>query len=180
MNFYLINFLLTPSPQLRAAIDSFVASIRRPKPACASSQAFTIGIHMRWVTVGAQYLFEPQFSVFVAAATALARGHACVSFYVASDDIEHSERLQIQLHRPAIGWRVFTSPVLTMTSDTDTFNSMLDMFTLAACDDLVVTQWSTFSSVASSLGLHRCACLLSSPRAIAAVHSVCILLSHAA
>ena len=172
MNFYLINFLLTPSPQLRAAIDSLVASIRQPHSACASTHAFTIGIHMRWVAHGAQYLFEPQFSVFVAAATALARGHACVSFYVASDDIEHSERLQIQLHRPAIGWRVFTSPVLSMTSDNDTFNSMLDMFTLAACDDLVVTQWSTFSSVASSLGLHRCACLASSMRAVAAFHSV--------
>jgi len=50
---------------------------------------------------------------------------------------------------------VFSSPVMTATSDTDTFNSMLDMFTLAACDDLIVTQWSTFFSVASSLGLHR-------------------------
>jgi hypothetical protein len=156
MNFYLLNFLLIPSPQLRAAIDSLVESIRQPQPGCASSQAFTIGIHMRWVAHGAQYLYEPQFSVFVAAAAVLAHGHACVSFYVASDDIERSERLQIQLHRPAIGWRVFTSPVLTITSDTDTFNSMLDLFTLAACDDLVVTQWSTFSSVASSLGLHRC------------------------
>ena len=179
MNFYLLNFLLNPSPQLRAAIDSLVASIRQPHPACASSQSFAIGIHMRWVAVGAQYLFEPQFSVFVAAATALARGHSCVSFYIASDDIEHSERLQIQLHRPAIGWRVFTSPVLTMTSDTDTFNSMLDLFTLAACDDLVVTQWSTFSSVASSLGLHRCAGLVSIKRAVAAFYSVCLSLLHA-
>ena len=78
-----------------------------------------------------------------------------MSFYIASDDMERSERLQIELHRPALGWRVFTSPVMTATSDTDTFNSMLDMFALAACDDLIVTQWSTFSSVASSLGLHR-------------------------
>ena len=117
--------------------------------------------------------------MFVAAAMALARGHSCVSFYIASDDIEHSERLQIQLHRPEIGWRVFTSPVLTMTSDTDTFNSMLDLFTLAACDDLVVTQWSTFSSVASSLGLHRCARLVSIKRAVAAFYSVCLSLLHA-
>ena len=155
MNFYLLNFLLSPSPQLRAAVDATVRAIRAPGPDCAAPQSFAIGIHMRWVTVGAQYLFEPQFSVFVAAAAALARGHACVSFYIASDDTEHSERLQIELHRPALGWRVFTSPVMTATSDTDTFNSMLDMFTLAACDDLIVTQWSTFSSVASSLGLHR-------------------------
>ena len=155
MNFYLLNFLLSPSPQLRAAVDATVRAIRAPGPDCAAPQSFAIGIHMRWVTVGAQYLFEPQFSVFVAAAAALARGRACVSFYIASDDTEHSERLQIELHRPALGWRVFTSPVMTATSDTDTFNSMLDMFTLAACDDLIVTQWSTFSSVASSLGLHR-------------------------
>jgi len=155
MNFYLLNFLLSPSPQLRAAVDATVRAIRAPGPDCAAPQSFAIGIHMRWVTVGMQYLFEPQFSVFVAAAAALARGHACVSFYIASDDTERSERLQIELHRPALGWRVFTSPVMTATSDTDTFNSMLDMFTLAACDDLIVTQWSTFSSVASSLGLHR-------------------------
>ena len=155
MNFYLLNFLLSPSPQLRAAVDATVRAVRAPGPDCAAPQSFAIGIHMRWVAIGAQYLFEPQFSVFVAAAAALARGHACVSFYIASDDTEHSERLQIELHRPALGWRVFTSPVMTATSDTDTFNSMLDMFTLAACDDLIVTQWSTFSSVASSLGLHR-------------------------
>ena len=155
MNFYLLNFLLSPSPQLRAAVDATVRAIRAPGPDCAAPQSFAIGIHMRWVAIGAQYLFEPQFSVFVAAAAALARGHACVSFYIASDDTERSERLQIELHRPALGWRVFTSPVMTATSDTDTFNSMLDMFTLAACDDLIVTQWSTFSSVASSLGLHR-------------------------
>ena len=155
MNFYLLNFLLSPSPQLRAAVDATVRAIRAPGPDCAAPQSFAIGIHMRCVTVGMQHLFEPQFSVFVAAAAALARGHACVSFYIASDDTERSERLQIELHRPALGWRVFTSPVMTATSDTDTFNSMLDMFTLAACDDLIVTQWSTFSSVASSLGLHR-------------------------
>ncbi len=155
MNFYLLNFLLSPSPQLRAAVDATVRAIREPGPGCAAMHSIAIGIHMRWVAVGAQYLFEPQFSVFVAAAAALARGHACVSFYIACDDTEHSERLQIELHRPALGWRVFTSPVMTATSDTDTFNSMLDMFTLAACDDLIVTQWSTFSSVASSLGLHR-------------------------
>jgi hypothetical protein len=155
MNFYLLNFLLSPSPQLRAAVDATVRAVRAPGPDCAAPQSFAIGIHMRWVTVGAQYLFEPQFGVFVAAAAALARGHACVSFYIASDDMERSERLQIELHRPALGWRVFTSPVMTATSDTDTFNSMLDMFVLAACDDLIVTQWSTFSSVASSLGLHR-------------------------
>ena len=155
MNFYLLNFLLSPSPQLRAAVDATVRAIRAPGPDCAAPQSFAIGIHMRWVVVGAQFLFEPQFSVFVAAAAALARGRACVSFYIASDDAEHSERLQIELHRPALGWRVFTSPVMTATSDTDTFNSMLDMFTLAACDDLIVTQWSTFSSVASSLGMHR-------------------------
>ena len=155
MNFYLLNFLLSPSPQLRAAVDATVRAIRDPGPGCAALHSFAIGIHMRWVAVGAQYLFEPQFSVFVAAAAALARGHACVSFYIACDDTEHSERLQIELHRPALGWRVFSSPVMTATSDTDTFNSMLDMFTLAACDDLIVTQWSTFSSVAASLGLHR-------------------------
>jgi hypothetical protein len=172
MNFYLLNFLLTPSPQLRLAIDALVQSIRAPHPSCAALQAFTIGIHMRWVTIGAQYLFEPQFGVFMAAAAALARGHACVSFYIASDDIERSERLQLQLHRPSVGWRVFTSPVVTAISDTDTFNTMLDMFTLAACDDLVVTQWSTFSSVASSLGLHRCACSQLSP-VEGAAHGCC-------
>ena len=157
MNFYLLNFLLSPAPQLRAAIDALVQSIRAPHHGCAASQSqsFTIGIHMRWIASGAQYLYEPQFSVFVSAATVLARGHECVSFYIASDDMERSERLQIELHRPALGWHVFTSPVMTATSDTDTFNTMLDMFTLAACDDLIVTQWSTFSSVASSLGLHR-------------------------
>ena len=155
MNFYLLNVLLSPSPQLRAAVDATVRAIRAPGPDCAAPQSFAIGIHMRWVVSGAQFLFEPQFSVFAAAAAALARGRACVSFYIASDDTEHSERLQIELHRPALGWRVFTSPVMTATSDTDTFNSMLDMFTLAACDDLIVTQWSTFSSVASSLGLRR-------------------------
>jgi hypothetical protein len=156
MNFYLLNFLLSPSPQLRAAVDAMLHSIRAPHPGCAAAQSFAIGIHMRWVAVGAQYLYEPQFGIFVAAATVLARGRDCVSFYIASDDVERSERLQVELHRPALGWRVFTSPVMTATSDTDTFNSMLDMFILSACDDLIVTQWSTFSSVASSLGLHRC------------------------
>ena len=155
MNFYLLNYLLSPSPQLRDAVDTLTRFLRAPRPECAASRPFVVGIHMRWVTFGAQYVYEPQFSVFVTAASTLARGHTCVSFYIASDDTEHSERLQIELHQPALRWRVFTSPVVTATSDTDTFSSMLDMFTLAACDDLVVTQWSTFSSVASSLGLHR-------------------------
>ena len=84
-----------------------------------------------------------------------ARGCSGVSLYEESHSTARNGRLKVGLHRPALGWSVFTSPVMTATSDTDTFNSMLDMFTLAACDDLIVTQWSTFSSVASSLGLHR-------------------------
>lgn len=39
--------------------------------------------------------------------------------------------------------------------DTDTLISVLDLFVLAQCDDLIVTHYSTFSSVAASLGLHR-------------------------
>jgi len=79
MNFYLLNFLLSPSPQLRAAVDATVRAVRAPGPDCAAPQSFAIGIHMRWVAVGAQYLFEPQFGVFVAAAAALARGNPSTS-----------------------------------------------------------------------------------------------------
>ena len=60
-----------------------------------------------------------------------------------------------QLNRPHLGWQVHTSPVVSSVCDTDTLSSILDMFVLAQCDDLIVTQYSTFSSVASSLGLHR-------------------------
>jgi hypothetical protein len=61
----------------------------------------------------------------------------------------------VQLSRPHLNMHAFSSPVVSSVCDSDTSNSIFDMFVLSQCDQLIVTHHSTFSTVASSLGLHR-------------------------
>jgi hypothetical protein len=164
---FMSHFLMSPAPALRMEIESIVKTMRstdvdEPLP-------FLIGIHMRWVhenhatfqsTFHAQYtgrvgFTSADFDAFVDAAQVLADGHERVVFYIASDSLYRLLNLREALSRPERGWSVVTANVLTNVSDGPTADSIIDLFVLSMCDDLIATHTSTFSHVAAALGGHR-------------------------
>jgi hypothetical protein len=104
MNFYLFNYLIIPSMPLRHSVSALLLRMRS-----LCSNTFVIGIHMRWIAVGQQYLFGSQFDDFVGAAETLAAGHQCVSFYVTSDSSERALQLQHEVTRVLRMWHMFSN-----------------------------------------------------------------------
>lgn len=164
---FMSHFLITPAPGLRMEIQSIVNGMRRSST--SEPEPFVIGIHMRWAHESqvvfespfhAQYvsrvgLSSSDFDAFVDAAYALAEGHARVVFFIASDSLIRLLNLQEALSRPERGWSVVTANVLTNVSDGATADSVVDLFVLSMCDDLIVSHTSTFSHLAAALGGHR-------------------------
>jgi hypothetical protein len=109
----------------------------------------------------------------VDAAHVLAEGHPRVVFYIASDSLTRMLQLQVcyllviqrrilvrkivqeELQQPERGWSVVTANVLTNVSDGSTADSIVDLFVLSMCDDLIASHTSTFSHIAAALGGHR-------------------------
>jgi hypothetical protein len=92
MNFYVFNFLLLPSMRVRQS-----ASVLHSRMRSSCTDVHVIGIHMRWIALGQQYIFGSQIDDFVEAARVLADGHQCVAFYIASDDSERVLQLEQQV-----------------------------------------------------------------------------------
>jgi hypothetical protein len=164
---FLSHFLITPAPGLRMEIESIVNGMRRSS--ATEPSPFLIGIHMRWAHESQtvfQHYFHAQyaarvglspldFNAFVDAAYALAEGHPRVVFYIASDSLIRLLNLQQALSQPERGWSVVSANVLTNVSDGATADSIVDLFVLSMCDDLIVSHTSTFSHMAAALGGHR-------------------------
>ncbi len=164
---FMSHFLITPAPGLRMEIESFVKGMRMSSG--AEPSPFIIGIHMRWAHESqirfqepfhAQYaarvgLSSKDFDAFVDAAYALAEGHPRVVFYIASDSLTRLLDLKEALSQPERAWSVVTADVLTNVSDGTTTDSIIDLFVLSMCDDLIASHTSTFSHIAAALGGHR-------------------------
>ena len=162
---FMSHFLITPAPGLRLEIDSIVNGMRRSS--LTEPAPFVIGIHMRWANsdiyqrpfharhMSRITLSPADFDAFVDAAHVLAEGHPRVVFFIASDSLTRLLDLQEALSRPERAWSVVTANILTNVSDGSTADSIVDLFVLSHCDDLIVTHTSTFSHIAAALGGHR-------------------------
>jgi hypothetical protein len=146
--FYLSRLLLVPPPVVRMEAAGVVTELRR-------DGAWVVGIHMRWLANGRQYLLPGDVAAFVCACAAAAHGHRLTRFYVAADCL-FAEQLLIQrmlLHNST--WQVMVSHASGNTSDGDTGDALLDLTVLSECDDLIVTHHSSYALLAASLGGHR-------------------------
>jgi hypothetical protein len=164
---FMSHFLITPAPGLRMEIESIMRGMRSSSSTEASP--FVIGIHMRWAHESQHTFRRPlhaqqasrtglssaDFDAFVDAAHVLAEGHPRVVFYIASDSMTRMLDLQEALSQPDRGWSVVTANVLTNVSDGSTADSIVDLFVLSLCDDLIASHTSTFSHIAAALGGHR-------------------------
>jgi hypothetical protein len=164
---FMSHFLFTPAPRLRMEIENIVKGMRRSTSTDPSP--FVIGIHMRWAHESQavfQYPFHAEYvsrvglssldlNAFVDAAHVLAEGHPRVVFFLASDSLNRLLDLHQALSQPERGWSVVTANVLTNVSDGTTADSIVDLFVLSMCDDLIVSHTSTFSHLAAALGGHR-------------------------
>jgi hypothetical protein len=144
--FYMAHFLFQPSPHL--TLEAAAIS-RHMRLSCSK----IIGIHMRWLTTNQQYLFPGDYYSFLNAARKLAGNRPNVGFYIASDSFFHVGKLSLALHSigTELGWKVFTNPVISNCSDSSSADAVIDILVLRTCDDLIVTQHSTFSEVVTGL-----------------------------
>ncbi len=164
---FMSHFLITPAPGLRMEIESIVKGMRTSSS--SEPAPYIIGIHMRWAHESQSSFKEPfyaqyaarvgltstDFDAFVDAAHVLAEGHPRVVFYIASDSLMRLSDLKHALSQPERAWSVVTANVLTNVSDGTTADSIIDLFVLSMCDDLIASHTSTFSHIAAALGGHR-------------------------
>jgi hypothetical protein len=146
--FYLSRLLLVPPPAVRMEAAAAVEGLRQ-------GGAWLVGVHMRWVTNGRQYLLPGDMTSFVCACAAAAHRHRATRFYVASDSVAAEELLVQRLQRHNASWQVIVSHASSNTSDGDTVDALLDLSILSECDDLIVTHHSSYAQLAASFGGHR-------------------------
>jgi hypothetical protein len=86
-----------------------------------------------------------------------------VAFYVASDSIKHiaafASGIGAAVASDGRGGRktlaVVTAEILNNTTDSTTVDTFADLMMLSLCDDMIGTEFSTFTSLAAALGAHR-------------------------
>jgi hypothetical protein len=83
-DFYLSHFLVSPAAEIRHRASDSMSIIR-------SKFKVVIGVHMRWVAEGLQYLLPEDMRWFLMCAVKLATwsSSSSVAFYVASDSTKH-------------------------------------------------------------------------------------------
>ena len=86
-----------------------------------------------------------------------------VAFYVASDSIKHmaafASGIGAAVASDGRGGRktlaVVTAEILNNTTDSTTVDTFADLMMLSLCDDMIGTEFSTFTTLAAALGAHR-------------------------
>jgi hypothetical protein len=86
-----------------------------------------------------------------------------VAFYVASDSIKHmaafASGIGAAVASDGRGGRktlaVVTAEILNNTTDSTTVDTFTDLMMLSLCDDMIGTEFSTFTTLAAALGAHR-------------------------
>ena len=144
----LSRLLLVPLPVLRMEVAAVVAALRR-------DDAWVVGVQMRWITNGRQYLLPVDMTALVCACAAAAHSARPTRFYVASDSVAAEQQLTQRLLLHNASWQVTASHASSNTSDGDTGDALVDLSVLSDCDDLIVTQHSSYGLLAASLGGHR-------------------------
>lgn len=159
-DFYLSHFLVSPVAEIRQRASDSMSIIR-------SKFKVVIGVHMRWVAEGLQYLLPEDMDWFLFCAVKLASwsSSSSIAFYVASDSTKHvglfargiaaaasSSTGGIDVKR---NWAVFTAEVVNNATDSWTSDSFADVMMLSLCDHLIGTEFSTFTTLAAALGAHR-------------------------
>jgi hypothetical protein len=158
-DFYLSHFLIVPIAEFRQRAAHAMAAIR-------AKYQVVIGVHMRWVAEGRQYLLPEDMDWFLFSAQKLASlsSRMSVAFYVASDSIRHVGIFAKGITMAAAmscsegvcrDWAVFTAENLNNSTDSSTADSMIDLIMLSMSDHLIGTEFSTFTTLAASLGAHR-------------------------
>jgi hypothetical protein len=158
-DFYLSHFLIVPVAEFRERAAHAMAAIR-------SKYEAVIGVHMRWVAEGRQYLLPEDMHWFLFSAQKLASlsSRKSVAFYVASDSIRHVGIFAKGITMAAAmscsegvcrDWAVFTAENLNNSTDSSTADSIIDLIMLSMSDHLIGTEFSTFTTLAASLGAHR-------------------------
>ena len=114
-----------------------------------------------------QYILGEDMDWFIFCAQKLASSlpSSSVAFYVASDSIKHVAAFTAGITAAAAAfsgggagrgdWAVVTSEVLNNATDSATADALADVFMLSLCDDMIGTEFSTFTSLAAALGAHR-------------------------
>lgn len=146
--FYLSRLLLVPPPAVKMEAASIVTKLRQ-------DSAWLVGVHMRWLTNGRQYLLPGDMEAFVCACAAAAHPYKSTRFYVATDSVAAEQLFIRRLLQHNSTWQVTVSHASSNTSDGDTGDAVLDLSVLSECDDLIVTHHSSYSHLAASLGGHR-------------------------
>lgn len=158
-DFYLSHFLIVPNAEFRHRAAHSMAAIR-------SRYQVVIGVHMRWVVEGRQFLLPEDMDWFLFSAKKLASlsSRMSVAFYVASDSIRHLGIFAKGISMAAAmscsegvchDWAVFTAGILNNQTDSSTADAMIDLIMLSMSDHLIGTEFSTFTALAASLGAHR-------------------------
>jgi hypothetical protein len=129
-------------------VAAVVAALRR-------DDAWVVGVQMRWITNGRQYLLPGDMTALVCACAAAAHSARPTRFYVASDSVAAEQQLTQRLLLHNASWQVTVSHANSNTSDGDTGDALVDLSVLSDCDDLIVTQHSSYGLLAASLGGHR-------------------------
>ena len=88
-----------------------------------------------------------------------------VAFYVASDSMKHIAAFANGVAAAAASdadggngrrtWAVITAEILNNTTDSSTVDTFEDLMMLSLCDDIIGTEFSTFTTLAAALGAHR-------------------------
>ncbi len=114
---------------------------------------------------GQQYVIAEDIDWFLHCALELASSSSSssVAFYVASDSIKHmsafASGIGAAVASDGRGGRkkmaVITAEILNNTTDSTTVDTFADLVMLSMCDDLIGTEFSTFTTLAAALGAHR-------------------------
>ena len=142
--FYLSRLLLVPRPALKMETAAVVAALRH-------GGAWVVGVQMRWIANGRQYMLPADMTAFVCACVAAAHSERLTRFYIASDSVAAEQLLVQRLLLQNSSWQITLSHASSNTSDGDTDDAIIDLTVLSECDDLIVTHHSSYALLAASL-----------------------------